>query len=176
MPLFGLSGVALYAVIFFGKTLQEAFSICRLLLISSGKKLAGSIAGFLEVTLYITIVYSVLDGLAQDPIKLIVYVAAFALGLLLGMVFEEKLALGYTSIQAVAMMADGNALAAALRDAGFGVTVMEGKSLDGADRFLIFVQLKRRRAREAMRIISSVAPAAVVSQSVVRSIRGGYIH
>lgn len=175
MPFLNLTGISLYAVIFLGKMLQEAFSVCRILLISSGKKCVGSIAGFLEVTLYITIVYSVLDGLADDPMKLVVYVVAFGFGLILGMAFEDKLALGYLSIQAVTMMADGSALAAALREAGFGVTILEGKSLDGADRFLVNVHLKRRRVRQAMDIIGRVAPAAVVSQTAVRSVRGGYV-
>lgn len=175
MHLLGLSGAALYAAIFCGKMLQEAFSVCRLLLVAAGKKLVGCAAGLLEVSLYITIVYAVLDGLQDDPVKLAVYVAAFAVGLFLGMVFEEKLAIGYMSLQAVTMMADGGALAAALRAAGFGVTVLEGKSLDGSDRCLVFVQLKRRRVRQAMAIIDAVAPAAVVSQSAVRSIRGGYV-
>ena len=173
--LFGLSGFALYAVIFVGKMLQSACGVCRQLLVAAGKKTMGMLAGLLEVTLYITIVASVLDGLQEDPVKLVVYVAAFGVGLWAGSAFEEKLALGYTSIQAVAMMADGTALAAAMREAGFGVTVLEGKSLDGADRYMVFVQLRRRRVREAMALIGSVAPAAVVSQSTVRSIRGGFI-
>ena len=40
--------------------------------------------------------YAVLDGLQDDPVKLAVYVAAFAVGLFLGMVFEEKLDMGDT--------------------------------------------------------------------------------
>ena len=173
--MFGLSGFWLYLLIFCGKMIEVAFSTLRIILIGKGKRVFGIATGFVEITIWVFLASSVLSDVGSDPLKMVAYCAAFCCGLLLGTFFEQKLAVGLTSIQIVVPQEDGDKLAGILRDGGFGVTLMDGRSVDGTARTLVFIQLRRKRVPEAVDLARRYAPDAVVSVSDIRSVSGGYV-
>lgn len=170
-----LEGFPLYAAIFVGKTIEVSLDTLRLMLINRGKKLLSSIVGVIYVVIWLLIISSVLTDIADDPVKVVVYSIAYGLGIYLGSVFEQRLAVGLTSLQIVQAEAEAENLAQDLRKSGFGVTILEGHSVGGTKRELIFVQLRRRSVPKAMELIRSHAPNAMVSTSDVRSLRGGFV-
>ncbi len=170
-----LQGVPLYIAIFVGKTIEVSLDTLRLMLINRGKKLLSAFVGVIYVVIWLLIISSVLTDIADDPIKVIVYSVSYGLGIILGSVFEQRLAVGLTSLQIVQTEAEAENLAHELRDNGFGVTILEGHSVDGTRREMIFVQLRRKSVPAAMKLIYSHAPNALVSTSDVRSLRGGFV-
>ncbi len=172
---FGITGFWLYIIIFFGKLAEVCFSTLRIMFVGKSRKLEGAIFGFIEIALWIIVVSSVLDGLSQDPLKAVIYCVAFTLGIPLGVKIESMLAVGLTSIQVVAANEEGEKIGLSLREHGFGITFLDGHSVDGTKRELVFVQLKRKRINDAFAIIKEVAPNAVISVSDLRSFRGGFI-
>ena len=120
-------------------------------------------------------VSAVLSQLSEDPWKAVVYCLAFAVGIVFGVALEEKLAVGLTSVQIVSLASDGEKIGAALRERGFGVTLLEGHSVDGTKRELIFVQLKRRRIRECEKAVHGIDPGAMISVSDVKTVHGGFM-
>lgn len=172
---FGITGLWLYVVIFLGKMAEVSFSTLRIMFVGKSRKLEGALFGFIEIALWVIVVSSVLNGLSEDPMKAVVYCVAFTLGIPLGVQIEGLLAVGLTSIQVVAANEYGEKIGVALREHGFGVTFLDGHSVDGTKRELVFVQLKRKRINDAVEIIKEIDPAAVISVSDLRSFRGGFL-
>lgn len=52
---------------------------------------------------------------------------------------------------------------------------MKVQGRDDTDRYMLMSTLRRKLAPEAMDIINSVAPNAVITVSDVKSLRGGYM-
>jgi uncharacterized protein YebE (UPF0316 family) len=175
MNLFNFTGIYAYLFIFLGRMVEVALSTLRIMFVSKGRKYIGALFGFFEIFLYVLIIGTVLNNIREDPIKLVVYCAAFSCGIVLGVTLENKMAIGLMSMQVVSQDKDAVKISVALRDSGFGVTLIDGHSVDGTPRELIFVQLRRKRVAEAKRIIYREDPCALISVSEVKSLSGAFI-
>ena len=130
----------------------------------------------LEVTLWLIIAGNVLSNYQSDPWKMVAYALAYSLGNYAGSWLEERLAFGLCSIQCVVMEAEtADKIGDALRAHGFGLSEMKVQGRDDTDRYMLMSTLRRKLAPEAMDIIGSVAPNAVITVSDVKSLRGGYM-
>jgi len=170
-----ISGPVLYIVIFCAKVIEVTISTIRLVYINKGEKLKGAILAFVEILIWLIVVSSVLTNIAQDPIKIFVYAAAFSLGNYIGMSIESKIALGLASLQVVVNEEDGNILGSILREKGFGVTIIEGVGIDSSKKNLLFIQLKRKRITEAVKLIQKTNEAAFITVNDIKSLKGGFI-
>lgn len=167
-------GSWIYVLIFVGKLIEVSISTLRIMFVGKGKKGLGIVCGFFEIMLWVVIAGNVLNDLYSDPLKALVYCVAFVVGIFLGMLIEERLAVGLTSIQIISLTDDGEKIGAALRENGFGVTILEGHSVGGTKREFLFVQLRRRKIQEAKGIVQSVSTEAIISVSDVKSVYGGF--
>lgn len=173
--LMSLSGPILYLIIFIAKTVEVSISTIRLVYNSKGERIKGAVLGFFEVMIWILIVSSVLNNITEDPFKIIAYAAGFSLGNFLGVYIESKIAIGISSVQVVVSDLHGNNLAQALREEGFGTTIIEGRGKDDSRKILLFVQLKRKSIHKAIKIIKKTDPNAYISINEVKSVVGGFI-
>ena len=173
--LLNLSGPILYAVIFFAKIVEVSISTIRLVYINKGEKIIGAILGFIEILIWLIVVSSVLTNISDDPIKILMYAAGFSLGNYIGVTIESKIAVGMSSIQVVVNESDGEILADLLREQGFGVTIIEGKGKNDSKKSLLFVQLKRKRISEAIKIVKSFCDTAFITVNDVKSSVGGFV-
>lgn len=167
--------VWLYLFIFFGKIAEVAVSTVRLVLINRGERLKGSITGFFEVSLWIVVTGTVLAGFQEDLLRCAVFAVAFAIGNYVGSWLEGKLAFGLSSIQVIINKdVSAESLVEALRDNGFGVTIMEGEGKTGR-REILLLHLKRKRIPAAIALIKGKLDNAVITVNDVRVINGGFI-
>ncbi len=100
------------------------------------------------------------------------YAAGFATGNVFGMWIEERLALGHLHLRIISTRR-GDQLAEALRDAGYGVTLMPAQGRDGAVA-LLNCNLRRRDVAPALRLVTRLDPEAFVTAEVVRPLRRGF--
>ena len=170
-----LSGPVLYIVIFIAKIVEVTLMTVRGVLINKGEKLIGAIIAFVEVFIWVIVVSAVLTNITEDPMKILIYCSAFALGNYLGVILENKLAVGLATLQAVLPDENGEEVAQLLRDSGFGVTILEGKGINDIKKDMLIVMLKRKRINEAIGIINSQIPGALITINDVKNLRGGYI-
>ncbi len=160
--------------IFCGKVWKDTVSTLRIVLINRGIRLVGSLIAVIEVTLWVLIVSTVLASVQSDPLKILVYAAAFGLGNFLGSLLDEKLAFGLASIQVVVPDSDtAHALAATLREKGFGITVMGAQGIDDQTRYMLLLMIRRKSLKGALQIISSASSNAVITVTDVKAQRGG---
>ena len=173
--LLNLSGPILYMIIFAAKIIEVSMMTLRLVYINKGEKLIGAIIGFFEVMIWLIIVSSVLTNITEDPLKIVVYCLAFAIGNYLGVTIEGKIAVGLASLQVVINEDEGDDLANIMRQEGFGVTILEGRGIDKSRKSILFIQLKRKRIPEAIKLIQSTYSDAFISVNDLKSVKGGFL-
>jgi uncharacterized protein YebE (UPF0316 family) len=164
----------IYAFIFFGKIIEVSIATLRIVLISRGERVIGSIFAIIEVTIWLFVTGTVLTGFQNDFIKVIVFVAAFAIGNFIGSWLEEKLALGLSNIQVIVQDKDTERdLKNVLRQKGFGVTTMKVQGMEDV-RYMLLMILKRKSVKEALKVVDMTCPDALVTVGDVEA-KGGYI-
>ena len=164
----------LYLMIFLLKTLEVSVAVTRLILITKGEKIYGSIISFFEVMLWVFLVATVLDGITEDPIKIVVYAAGFAVGQFVGSLIEIKIGIGTTKIELITLAEDGEKLAKYLREEeNVAVTVMDGMGMNHPRKILI-TYLPRFKIKKAVQIIKEKCENVVITIEDVKPIYGGY--
>ena len=172
----GIGAPAIYFVIFFGKIAEVAVSTMRIVLINRGERLTGSLLGIIEISMWVTITSTVLSGLSEDFLQVVVYVVAFAIGIYLGSWLEEKLAFGLCSIQIVVQSSqEAHLVADTLRAAGFGVTLLQGKGIDDQEKDMLMLMLKRKDVQDAVNIVNKTVAKCLITVSNLASVKGGYM-
>lgn len=170
----GQSKILLYAIIFFAKIFEVSIGTLRIVLVSKGQKAKAALIAFVECIIWVLVVSTVLVDITSDPIKVVIYCAAFAIGNYIGVTLENRLAMGLSSIQVITEVEEGNELAKLLRDNNFGVTVMRGEGKEKEKEILV-LHLKRKRITEAVNLIHSQIENALITVNEVKVVRGGYI-
>lgn len=170
----GQSKILLYAIIFFAKIFEVSIGTLRIVLVSKGQKAKAALIAFVECIIWVLVVSTVLVDITSDPIKVVIYCAAFAIGNYIGVTLENRLAMGLSSIQVITEVEEGNELAKLLRDNNFGVTVMKGEGKEKEKEILV-LHLKRKRITEAVNLIHSQIENALITVNEVKVVRGGYI-
>jgi len=142
--------------------------------ISMVKKLTllTAIFGFLESAIYVFGLAIVLTG-EQSLLQMFVYALGFALGLVVGIQVENKIAIGFTSFL-VNIKEPNEAFVKTIREAGFGVTIFQGEGRDGA-RYRLDILTKRSREQEVLALIDEFEPEAFVLSYEPTRFKGGYM-
>lgn len=143
----------------------------RVIYVVRGRKKEAWILGFLTSTIYVVAISSVLTNL-DNPLNVIGYAAGFATGNVVGMFFEERLAIGHIQINIVSPTL-GSAIAEALREDGFAVTEVSARGKNGMVAMLQCSVL-RKNVRRIEDIVNSVDAAAFVTAEEVRPIQRGF--
>lgn len=161
-----------YLFIFAARVIDMSLDVLRILMLMRGRRLLASLIGFAEVAIFVVALNEVLKGGLTDPGKIIAYAGGFATGNYIGSLVEERLALGFLTIQIFPPRKLVEDLTRQMRNAGFGVTSVLGQGRDG-DRFILWVWIKRKNLKKAMAIINDICPQVFFNISDTRSISGG---
>src|SRR5512147_6704 len=106
--------------VFTMRVIDMSLDTLRLLFVMRGRKLLAGGIGVIQATVFILAVSAVLKG-PLDPLTVAGYALGFGAGVIIGMLAEQRLALGHAMLRVYAP-ASGAAIADGLRTAGFAVT------------------------------------------------------
>ncbi len=163
-----------YVLIFVAKLVEVSLATLRNVLIVRGEKVKGSIIAFFESLIWVIVVSNVLQTITEDPFKVVTYCLAFALGNYCGVILENKLAIGMACIQAVVGGNQTEEVSRQMREQGFGVTTVPGEGKDGPVNVLM-IFIKRKCQPEAINLLKSICPGALITVNDVRHMRNGYM-
>lgn len=135
-------------------------------------KILTAIFGFLEAMVYIFGLAIVLSG-EQNYLEMLVYSVGFSIGLLIGILVEQKLAIGYTSYH-VNIRGLNEALIQILRNEGYGVTAFNGVGKSGV-RVKLEILTRRKRQRHLFKLIYSIEPDAFIISYEPKMFKGGFL-
>ncbi|ETY74826.1 DUF2179 domain-containing protein [Lactiplantibacillus fabifermentans] len=143
----------------------------RFLLVMRGYRYFAAITSVVEITIYVLGLSLVLNRL-DKPINLVVYALGYGVGVYVGMVLEDKMALGYTMISVI-LPDPKSTLPGVLRSNGFGVTQHVAYGLEG-ERLELEILAPRKNERHLYDLIKTEAPNAFVIAYEPRYISGGF--
>ncbi len=142
--------------------------------ISMVKKLTllTAVFGFLESIIYVFGLAIVFSG-EQSLLQMFVYALGFAIGLIVGIQIENKIAIGFTSIM-VNIRDLNQPLVDKLRESGYGVTIFHGEGKDSI-RYRLDILTKRSRENELMKMVDVYEPNAFILAYEPTRFKGGYM-
>ena len=168
-----MTGLLLYLVIFFVKIFEVSLAILRIVLITKGEKLKGSIIGFFEVTIWLGLISTVLINITDDPIKALMYSLGFAVGNYTGSMIENYLAIGTTNIEIIAKEPFDKDIRIALRKLGFAVTIVDACGMN-APRKILHLHVPRKRVKQVVKITKSFQTDVVITINDIKAVYGGF--
>ena len=133
------------ALVFFAETLVLTLATLRTITIARGKKLPAAVLGFFEVSIWLFAVGQVMQNLSNLGCAA-AFAAGFSLGNFLGVLIEQKLAIGNLYVQ-ITTKRDASLLIEELRTAGYGVTKVDGRGATGPVELVITIVQRKELAK-----------------------------
>jgi|SRR5690625_2545210 len=163
-----------YLFIFIARVIDVTLATMRTLMVVQGRKVQAAVIGFFEVIIYITALGKVVDSL-NNPLNLLAYGLGFACGNYVGIMVENKIALGNLAAQIILKTDKNKELIDILRENKFGVTVMEGHGKEGP-REVLNVVLNRKDLNKLKEIVYRFEEKAFITVGSTNPISGGYFY
>lgn len=168
-----MSGITLYLLIFIVKVIEVSLATLRIVLITKDERVKGAAIGFFEVIIWVLVVSAVLQNITEDPFKVVVYAAGFAVGNYVGSLLENKLAIGVTNIEVITHKIDGKKMAKYLRSHGLAVTSVAAHGMNDR-REILYLHVPRKKVKEVIYKIRSFEHDVVITINDIKPVYGGY--
>jgi uncharacterized protein YebE (UPF0316 family) len=156
--------------IFFAEMIVVTLGTLRIIFIARDRRYLAPVLGFFEVTTWLFAITQVMQNLTSIGCFL-AFSLGFAAGNFLGMLIEQKLAIGNVIVRIITHH-DAGDLVGELRAANFGYTCMDGEGATGPVRIVMTV-VKRRQLDDVLRIIESRQPRVFYSVDELREASQG---
>lgn len=158
-------------LIFILRVSDMSLDTLRVLVVMRGKKGIAWVLGFMQSAIFVLAISSVLSNL-DNPMNVLGYAGGFATGNVVGMLIEERLAIGHVHISVVSPKL-GTALAERMRSEGFAITEIPARGRDGTVT-LLNCSVLRRHVDRVYKIVNEVDPEAFITAEDVRPVRRGF--
>ncbi|MDD5230224.1 MAG: DUF2179 domain-containing protein, partial [Candidatus Marinimicrobia bacterium] len=159
-------------LIFIARITDVSIGTIRIIQVSKGNKLIASVLGFFEVSIWLLAISQVMQQGLNNFASFFAYGLGFASGNYIGIIIEEKLALGLQAIRIISPETV-DVLTMTLRDEGFGVTVIDAKGAKGQVH-IIYSIVQRKNVNEVIRIAREISPDVFISIQDIRSVNAGF--
>ncbi len=164
--------VLLPLMIFFARIVDVSLGTLRIVMISKGQKRIAPFLGFFEVLIWLLAIGKIMQNL-DNWMCYIAYAGGYATGNYIGMLIEEKLAVGIVQLQIITG-SDSTKLINALKLAGYGIThhtATGGASGNGVS--VIYSVVNRNDVSKVNALIREYNPAAFYSIEDIRFVNKG---
>ncbi len=162
--------VVIPILIFLARVIDVTFGTVRIIMISRGSKYIAPIFGFFEIIIWLFAISQIMQHLTNATYYL-AYAFGFAAGTYVGIIVEEKMAIGKVIIRIITKK-DATDLVENLRSTGYGVTIFDGRGVTGIVK-LIYMTVERKDVDEILKMINKFNPKAFFSVEEVRLANSG---
>ena len=157
-------------LIFLARICDVSIGTLRIILVSKGKKYIAPFLGFFEVLIWIIAISKIMQNL-DNYVNYIAYAAGFATGNYVGMIIEEKLAMGIQVIR-IFTNRDGQKLVQSLNCNGYGATNIEAQGAKQKVN-LIYTIVHRNELEKVIEIIDKFDPKTFYTIEDVKATNEG---
>ncbi|NJD60816.1 MAG: hypothetical protein C3F13_07440 [Anaerolineales bacterium] len=158
-------------LIFILRVSDMTLDTLRVLFVMRGKKKIAWVLGFFQSAIFVLAIGKVLTQV-NNPLNIIGYAAGFATGNVVGMLIEERIAIGHIMINIISPRR-GSAIVTHLRENGYAVTELSGRGKDGMVS-MINASVLRKQVDVVYRLVNDIDPEAFITAEDVRPIRRGF--
>lgn len=157
--------VVLPLLIFFARIMDVSLGTIRIIFISKGYKSIVPIIAFIEILIWILAITRIMQNL-DNWVCYIAYAGGFAAGSYIGMIIEEKLALGHELVRIITKK-EAFRLVDMLRDKGYGITTLKAQGAEG-EVAVIYVIVSRKNMNDVVSLIKEYNPQALYTIEDIR--------
>lgn len=157
-------------LIFIARVIDVTFGTIRIIFVSKGEKFLAPLFGFFEIMIWLFAIGQVMQNLT-NIYYYIAYAGGFAMGNFVGIIIEDKLAIGKLVIRIITNK-DAGDLIDALKSKNYGITIVDAHGATGIVKIILTV-IKREDADDVVGIIKHFNPRAFVSMEEVRAASEG---
>jgi uncharacterized protein YebE (UPF0316 family) len=165
------NAIMMIAIILLVNVLYITLNTIRVILTLKGRRYIAAGIGAVEITIYTFGLGLVLENLDRIE-NLIAYAVGFGLGVIVGSMIEEKLALGYITVNVISSDPDIE-FTRKLREKGYGVTSWYAYGMDG-DRLSMQILTPRKYELALYKTIKDLDPKAFIIAYEPKQIHGGF--
>lgn len=167
----GLPSWLFALLIFFLRVADMSLDTIRVLFVVRGKKAIVWVLGFFQSLIFVVAIGSVLTEL-DNILNIIGYATGFATGNLVGMLIEQRLAVGHILVTIISSNR-GAFIAEKLRASGYAVTEIPGRGRNGTV-FELHASVLRKDVPNVETIVLEADPQAFITAEDVRPVRRGF--
>ncbi len=164
------SWIILPIIIFFSRLTDVSLGTLRHVFISKGYRTIVPLLGFVEVLIWIVVVGQIMQNLS-NWVCYIAYAGGFAAGSYVGLLIEEKLALGFQVIRIITNQ-NYDELIEQLKKDNHGVTIIDAKGTVGPVK-MIFTIIKRKEVPLVINKITALFPNTFYTIEDIRNTKQG---
>ncbi len=164
------SWVVIPLLIFFARLIDVSLATMRHILVGKGMKHIVPFLGFFEVLIWLLAITQVMQNLT-NVVCYVAWAAGFSTGTYLGMVIEEKIALGYQMVRIITNQ-QSEELIEELKKQGHGVTVVPAQGAMGPVK-MVFTVVKRKDVNAVIKQIREFNPQSFFSVEDIRNTSAG---
>ncbi len=144
-------------LIFLARICDVTLDTIRVIMVSKGFRKYAPIIGFFQVLIWIVTITRIMENL-DNWLTYIAYAAGFGMGTYIGMLIENKIAMGYELLRIITR-SEVDELVSVLRQKGYIVTSVVGEGRSGAVG-IVFLILKRKVTRDVIELVKQYNPKA----------------
>ena len=161
-------------LIFLSKIIEVTISTLRQILINKGYRRQGTLLSFVEILLWTFVASRVIMGIAEAPVKGVVYSIGFSAGVYLGSRIEGWIAMGRVLIQAIVSKDHSVPITDNLRQKGYAVTTIEARGRD-SEKTVLMIFANRKGKEEIISDINRLDTTAMIITHDISTLKGGTI-
>ncbi len=162
----------LIGFIFVAEMVVVTLCTLRTIFLSRGMRLLAPLLGFFEVSIWLFAIGEVMRNLGDARCAL-AFAGGFTTGTFLGILLEQKIALGSVMVRTITNK-EVAPLLNALREAGYGVTCLEGLGATGPVH-VVFTVVPRRELPAVKALLKGFDPAVFYSIDALQAAAAGVV-
>jgi uncharacterized protein YebE (UPF0316 family) len=159
--------VLLPALIFLARVADVSINTVRVIFMLNGRRLLSTTLGFFESLIWLMAISQILQNVT-NPISYLAYSGGFAAGIYVGMLIEERLAIGNVIVRIISQR-DTKEMITNLRQLGLRTTVLNAEDNNGPVS-VIFLISKRQGLKKVTDIVQQTNPMALFTVEGVKSV------
>jgi uncharacterized protein YebE (UPF0316 family) len=150
--------ILLGVVIFLARVTDVSMGTMRTISIVQGRTRIAFLLGFVEVSMWLVIISTVIHRISEQPILGVFYALGFSTGNVVGIILEKRIAFGHIILRIISTES-GKEMAEKIRESEHAVTTFQGEGLSGPVTML-YVVCRRKEQNDIVQIVRSVEPDA----------------
>ena len=159
--------------IFCVRILDVSLGTVRMIVTVKGNKVVASLIGFIEVLIWFLIVKEALNTDETSIFVALSYAGGYATGTFIGGILSEKFISGTLSVQVILSNSDHTVIDK-IRNAGYAVSVVNVKGKDENEKYMLFIEIDKRKINNLKYLIKSLDSKAFVVVNETKMVENGF--
>lgn len=137
----------IYFIILIAKFIEVTLATLRMVFIAKGQRNLGVFISVFEILIWVILTGTVVTGIIEDPMKIVAYTLGFAAGCYFGSLLEEKIALGYSSLNIIVNNDIYDEVIDILKAQEVGYTVLDSHGEVDDNKYIIAYVARRKKSK-----------------------------